>query len=188
MIYLFSYDNRCFVKCESFTKRNRMAVRLSKLNPELSLTGESKEIQYSAADIFWQFCASASQNKALIYEDLVYSYSTISTAFKIINGCFQELGFPEGCYQGKNPVNKLCNHVTCIMLISSNQRNANSNPITDQFFDQKIMIDSPRRSVSILSDARFAILPSKASGYRCLYLYGEGGIGKTNFLHLLKQE
>ena len=184
MNYLFSYDNQIYIKCQEIHMKNKVVARLIKLDSNLHPTNEYVDIERALACIFLKRCEGFVLKKPLTYQGLGYSDERINTTRIKVNEAFRVLGFPSDCYSGS----ELCPMVSCAPLRIAEE---NEEPIyssAEQLFNQEIVFDGSKKRLSILSPDLFKrIFPSKEQPH-CIFLYGEGGSGKSNFLKLIENQ
>ena len=180
MVYLFSYHDNSFILCKTEELGNDEVLVLIKLNDSKVPTDQIKHLKKSTKDIFLQLCDSFINNYTLSYIKLDQSSATISKAIKFINEAFTDLGFTEGCLNGC----RLIPGVTCIETVSV--KISDIPPEPSELYDQKLLFDNRIKSISAVKGSkRFEFIPCLDSKYNYLVLYGDGGLGKTNFLKLL---
>ncbi len=147
----------------------------------IKATGDDKSLTPKQSKIFNYMCESYQSNIQLTYMKIQNEYNvsqvTIHNLILKLNTIFNELGFNINNSIVNTNLNK---KITCNILSD------NISPKRD-LYEQYLEFDEGGERVSSLSNDRFDKLPKKLK-YKCLMIYGEGGIGKTEFLRNLHDD
>ena len=184
MDFLFSYDNRFHIKCQRIEGGGKVIARLTQLDSNLHPIDKSVDVCRALADIFLKRCEGFVRNEHYSYGDFNYSYERINSARKEVNKAFRMLGFPSDCYSGS----ELCANVSCVPLKDAVEIIEPILQTEEQLLNQEILFEQSEKKLSILSPDMLQKVFSINQHAHCVFLYGEGGIGKTNLLKLLEKQ